>query len=119
MAAETKSPVARPPSWQRYVRIASYAIAGLTLLLTMGLWLSNRNTLPGCDSSRAKETLSNVFKSNKLNPTRYDEIKTLSKSDQEVRCAASLPLSEGGIIRVDYRFFWEESTAKIEYRLTR
>lgn len=119
MSAETKPPVAGPPSWQRFIRIASYVIAGLSLLLTVGIWLSNMNTLPLCDSQRAKDSLSNVFKANKLNPTRYDEIKTLAKSDQEVRCNATLPLSEGGTVRVDYRFFWEESTAKIEYTLRR
>lgn len=119
MSTIATPPVATPSRWHRFIRIASYVIAGLSLLLTVGIWLSNMNTLPLCDSQRAKDSLSNVFKANKLSPTRYDEIKTLSKSDQEVRCNATLPLSEGGIIRVDYRFFWEESTAKIEYTLRR
>ena len=119
MTAEPAPTVTAASRWRRFIRIAGLAIAGLSVLLTAIIWLANRNTLPGCDSQRAKDTLSDVFKTNKLNPTRYDEIKTLAKSDDEVRCSASLPLSEGGTLRVDYRFFWDDSTAKIEYRLMR
>jgi hypothetical protein len=108
-----------PSRLQRYTRTAGIVIAVLGILLSALIWWANRNTLPGCDSKRAKDTLSNVFKSNDLKPARYDEIKTLAKSDDEVRCSASLPLSDGGTLRVDYRFFWQDSTAKIEYRLTR
>jgi uncharacterized protein YcfL len=120
MTAEAMTPVAaRPSRVQRITRIAGIVIAVLGVLLSAIIWLANRNTLPGCDSRRAKDTLSNVFKSNKLKPTRYDEIKTLAKSEDEVRCSATLPLSEGGQVRVDYRFFWQDSAAKIEYRLIR
>lgn len=119
MSAEAAPPAASPSRWQRFIRIASYVIAGLSVLLTLIIWWGNSNTLPQCDSKRAKDTLSNVFKAQKLSPTRYDEIKTLAKSDDEVHCSATLPLSEGGNIRVDYRFFWDDSVAKIEYRLTR
>jgi hypothetical protein len=119
MSSEPTPAAARPSRWQRTIRVASYVIAGLSVLLTLIIWWGNSNTLPQCDSKRAKDTLSSVFKAQKLSPTRYDEIKTLAKSDDEVRCSASLPLSEGGALRVDYRFFWEESTAKIEYRITR
>jgi hypothetical protein len=75
--------------------------------------------LPECDSKRAKDTLSNVFKEHKFEPLRYESVKTVSANDQEIVCNAVLPLPDGVNLVADYTFFWEGNTARIKYSLVR
>jgi hypothetical protein len=52
-------------------------------------------------------------------PLRYEPIKTISKNDKEVVCNAALPLPDGATLNVDYRFFWQGSSAQMKYSISR
>ena len=115
-----RSPLAsssgRPNRWLlRLIAVPVLAVAGV--LIYRGL--QDRFVLPECDSSRATDTLTNVLKGLDSAPLRYEPIKTISRNDKEVICNAALPLSDGAILNIDYRFFWQGSTAQMKYSISR
>jgi hypothetical protein len=97
--------------------IAIPVLAGAGLLIYRGL--QERFVLPECDSSRATDTLTNVLKGLDSAPLRYEPIKAISRNDKEVVCNAALPLSDGATLNVDYRFFWQGSSAQMKYSISR
>jgi hypothetical protein len=99
----------------RLIGIPVLAVAGV--LVYRGL--HERLVLPECDSKRAKDTLADVFKQLNTEPLRYEPIKTVSSSKDEVVCNALLPLADGASLNVDYRFFWQGSTAQMKYAISR
>ncbi len=99
----------------RLIGIPALAFAGV--LIWQGL--QERLTLPQCDSSRAKSTLSDVLKQLNVEPLRDEPIKTVSNSKEKVECNVALPLSDGGTLNVDYSFFWQGSTAQMRYSISR
>ena len=99
----------------RLIGIPALAFAGV--LIWRGL--QERLTLPQCDSSRAKSTLSDVLKQLNVEPLRDEPIKTVSNSKEKVECNVALPLSDGGTLNVDYSFFWQGSTAQMRYSISR
>jgi hypothetical protein len=99
----------------RLIGIPAVAVAGV--LIYGGL--RDRFVLPECDSSRAKRTLADVLKELKLEPMRDGSIKTVSSSKEQVVCSALLPSPEGAVIAVDYTFYWDGSTAKMKYSISR
>ncbi len=119
----------RPPRWSaapsspagsnrlvfRLIGIPALAFAGV--LIYRGV--QERFTLPECDSSRAKQTLSDVLNQLKVEPLRDEPIKTVSSSKQQVACNVVLPLSDGGSLNIDYNFFWQGNTADMRYSISR
>ncbi len=99
----------------RLVGIPALAVAGV--LLYSGL--RDYFVLPACDSARAKTTLADIFKELKFAPQRFEPIKTLSTSKDEVVCNAALPLADGATLNVDYRFFWQGNKANMKYSISR
>jgi hypothetical protein len=96
------------------------AVVGVVIvaaLLYRGL--RDRFFLPECDSDRAKKTLAGILKQLKLEPLRYEPLKTVSTSNTQVVCSATLPLPEGGSVAVDYSFYWQGSQANMRYSVTR
>ena len=77
--------------------------------------LRDRLVLPECDSDRAKKTLGEVLKQLKLEPTRYEPIKTISNTRDNVVCSAILPLPDGATVAVDYTFYWQGNDADMKY----
>ena len=71
--------------------------------------------LPQCDSDHAKEWLGQALDPFKFGPTRYESIKTISSTKQEVVCNAVLALPDGSNIAVDYSFYWKGSKVNMRY----
>jgi hypothetical protein len=99
----------------RLIGIPVLAVAGV--LLYRGL--HDHFVLPECDSARARKTLTSVLKQLKVEPLRYEALKTVSTSKKAVVCNAVLPLADGGNINVDYRFFWQGSAIEMRYSVSR
>ena len=99
----------------RLIGIPALAIAGV--LLYQGL--RDYFVLPECDSSRARNTLTDVFRQLNVAPQRFEPIKTISTNKDEVVCKASLPLADGATLDVDYRFFWQGNKANMKYSISR
>jgi hypothetical protein len=99
----------------RLIGIPALAFAGL--LIYRGV--QERFTLPECDSSRAKQTLSDVLSQLKVEPLRDEPIKTVSSSKQRVACSVVLPLADGGSLNIDYNFLWQGNTANMRYSILR
>jgi hypothetical protein len=99
----------------RLIGIPAAAVAGVFLYAG----LRSHFFLPECDSNSAKHTLADVLKQYKLEPTRYEPIKTVSSTKEEVVCNAVLPLPDGAAVTVDYKFYWEGSTASMKYSVMR
>ncbi len=112
-AGTAPEPAKRPRTAARITQlvvvIALVAVFGLILLAKLITW----NDLPGCDSTQAKDVLSDVFKKNNVNASRYDEIKTLSKSDEEITCNAKLTLRDNSTLEIDYKLFREGGETRL------
>ena len=81
--------------------------------------LRDHFVLPECDSERAKQTLAEIFKQLKFEPLRYEPIKTISTSKDEVVCNAVLPLPDGASVVADYTFYWQGNKANMKYSIHR
>ena len=99
----------------RLIGIPVLAVAGV--LIYRGV--RDRFVLPDCDSTRAKQTLEQIFKELKYVPLRFAPITTVSKSKDEVACKAVLPLPGGANLDVDYSFFWQGDKANMRYSIAR
>ena len=99
----------------RLIGIPAVAVAGV--LIYRGL--RDHFVLPECDSDRAKHSLADVLKELQLEPTRYEPIKTVSSTKDQVVCNAVLPLPDGGNVVADFTFYWEGSTANMKYSVSR
>jgi hypothetical protein len=99
----------------RLLGIPALAVAGV--LLYSGV--RDRFVLPQCDSERAKRTLSDILEQLKLVPVRYEPIKTVSTSKEQIVCNALLPLADGGSVAVDYTFYWQGSSANMKYSISK
>ncbi len=99
----------------RFIGIPAVAFAGV--LIYRGI--AERLTLPECDSSRAKSTLSDVLNQLKVEPLRDEAIKTIASRKDQVECSVALPLSDGGTLNIDYSFFWQGSAAQMKYSISR
>ena len=112
-------PAQPPRGQQRQV----FRILGLPILAVAGVLiysgLRDRLVLPECDSDRAKQSLADVLKQLKLEPTRYEPIKTVSSSKEEVVCNAVLPLPDGASVVADFTFYWEGGKANMKYSISR
>jgi hypothetical protein len=132
MTDDSSPPPQRPPRFTRWspptqprsnsnrllfrlIGIPALAFAGVLIYRGM----QERLTLPDCDSSRAKATLSNVLKDLKVGPLRDEPIKTVSNTKERVECNVVLPLSSGDSLQIDYSFFWQGSTAEMKYSIVR
>lgn len=114
-SSPASSPVQRYRFAFRLIGIPAAAVAGV--LIYRGL--RDHFVLPECDSDRAKQTLSDVLKELKLGPTRYEPITTVSSDRDQVVCSALLPLPDGANVAVDYKFYWQGSTASMRYSVSR
>jgi hypothetical protein len=99
----------------RLIGIPAAAVAGV--FLYQGL--RAHFFLPECDSETAKHTLGDVLKQYRFEPTRFEPIKTVSSSKDEVVCNAVLPLPDGASVAIDYKFYWQGSTASMRYSVAR
>jgi hypothetical protein len=115
----TGAPSAKPAGpYRRVIRLIGIpVIAVAAVILYRGL--GDRFVLPKCDSDSAKQTLSQVLKELKLEPTKYAPITTVSSSKDKVVCNAVMPLPDGGSVVVDYSFYWQASTANMHYSVHR
>ena len=111
------SPPQRPRPYRFSLRLIGIPVAAVAgVLLYRGL--RAHFFLPECDSDSAKHTLADVLKQYRLEPTRFEPIKTVSSSKEQVVCNAVLPLPDGGNVAIDYKFFWQGSTASMNYSVT-
>jgi hypothetical protein len=114
----TPPPASRNNPYRLVFRLVGIPlIAVAAVLLYRGL--RERLVLPACDSDTAKQTLAQVLKELKLEPVRYEPIKTVSTSKTEVVCNAVMPLPGGGNVVADYTFYWQGSKANMRYSVHR
>jgi hypothetical protein len=99
----------------RLIGIPALAVAGVFIYRG----LRDRLELPACDSDRAKHTLSDVLKQLKLEPAKYEPLKTVSSTKYETICKAVLPLPEGGFVSIDYQFYWQGNNANMRYSVSK
>jgi hypothetical protein len=111
-------PTGRTPRSRLAIRLIAIPVIGVVAAL-LYYGLQDRFFLPTCDSGSAKKTLADVLKQLKLEPTRYEPIKTVSSSKTQVLCNATLPLPDGGNVVIDYSFYWQGSRANMRYSVTR
>ena len=110
--APAASPVGRA-TLMRWIQI----IVGISVVAVLALIavarFTTRNDLPGCDSTQAKNTLSDIFKKNNVDAARYNEIKTLTTLDDMITCNATLTLRDDSKLVIDYRLFKEGGSMKL------
>ena len=98
-------------------------LIGIPVVVAAGVFiysgLRDRFVLPKCDSDRAKKTLGGVLKQLNIEPTRYEPLKTVSSTKDNVVCSAVLPLPDGSTVAVDYTFYWQGNDADMKYSVVR
>lgn len=116
-AGAATGPVAKPtPRWQTWTtRIVAVVFLLIGVIKIISAFTGEG--LPACDSRRAKDTLSDVFKDKQLKPTTYDEIKTLSSSKDLVECEAKLPTADA-TLDVKYKFFIQGDQQRYEANIS-
>jgi len=112
------APPAKPRPYRLALRLIGIPAAAVAAVLIYR-GLRDRFVLPECDSERARHTLSDVLKELKMEPARYDPIKTVSSSKDRIVCNAVLPLPGGGNVVADYSFYWEGDTVHMKYSVSR
>jgi len=119
-----------PPSTGTTTRSAPFRsnrfmlrLIGIPVLALIGVFIysgmRDRLVLPECNSDRAKKTLAEILGPLKLEPTRYEPLKTVSTTKQDVVCSAVLPLPDGATVAVDYTFYWQGNNANVKYSVAR
>jgi hypothetical protein len=100
-----------------------FRLLGIPILAVAGVFiysgLRDRLFLPECDSERAKQSLAEVLKQLKLEPVRYEPIKTVSSTKNDVVCSAVLPLPDGSSVAADFTFYWQGDKATMKYSVAR
>jgi len=113
---------AKPPARNRILHWVRIVIA-VVILGNFAIYAINkfvtRNDLSGCDSEEAKNGLSDVFTSKSVQAKRYNEIKTVSTSKEEVLCTASLTLEDESILEIDYRLYFENKGQMVQITAAR
>ena len=102
------------PKWLQVLIGIFTAIILLIALLKLFDVISNFGSLPKCDASSTKNTLSDLNKSNNLNASSYNFIRTVSSGKDEVQCTAGLALRDGKTVEYDYRIYKEPSGTKVQ-----
>lgn len=109
-------PAAEQPGRSTLSRRVQIGVA-TAIMLVFGIILISRlitwNDLPGCDSTRAKDTLSSIFKERNVNASRYDEIKTLTTGKDEITCNATLTLRDDSKLMIDYKLYRGDSGVRL------
>lgn len=104
------------PRWQRWLSVVvALVFIGIGALKLVSAFTGQG--LPACDSRRAKDTLSDVFKDKGLSPTSYNEIKTLSSTKDLVECEATLPTADA-MLDVKYKFFMQGDEQRYQADIT-
>ena len=133
MASENPPPVrarrwTRPPGTATRPspfksRRLAFRLIGIPVLAVAAVFLyrgvRDRVVLPQCDSERARQTLSDVLKQLKLEPTKYEPLNTVSSTKDQAVCSAVLPLPDGATVAVDYTFYWQGNNAAMKYSVVR
>lgn len=106
-------PTSKWGRWSKRIAAAvALVVAGLALVTNLDRF-ANRNTLPACDSSRAKDTLSDIHKKSQVDASAYREIRELSRTDDAVMCHASLSLKNGAALSYDFKLYKEGDEMKL------
>jgi hypothetical protein len=96
----------------RLLALPAVAIAAYVMFNYGGL--RDYLELPQCDSDHAKGWLGQALQPFKFN-ARYESIKTISSSKDEVVCNAVLALPNSSNITIDYSFYWSGSKVNMRY----
>jgi hypothetical protein len=98
-------------------------LLGIPIVAVIGVFIysgiRNRIVLPECDSDRAKKSVADVLQQFKYEPTKFDPIKTVSTTKDQVVCSAVLPLPDGGYVAADFTFYWDGDKANMKYSVAR
>jgi hypothetical protein len=133
MAADKTSP--KPKSSARFTRLPTspsssrppyrfaLRILVIPVVAVVGVFLysgiRDRLVLPECDSDRARKSLAEVLKELKYEPTKYEPVKTVSATKDQVVCSAVLPLPDGSSVTADFTFYWQGDKANMKYSVAR
>ena len=98
-------------------------LLGIPILAVAGVFIysgiRDRLALPECDSDRARKSLAEVLKELNYAPTKYEPIKTVSVTKDQVVCNAVLPLPDGSSVAADFTFYWQGDKANMKYSVAR
>ena len=98
-------------------------LLGIPIVAVAGVFIysgiRDRLVLPDCDSDRARKSLADVLQQFKYEPTKYEPIKTVSATKDQVVCSAVLPLPDGSSVAADFTFYWQGDKANMKYSVAR
>jgi hypothetical protein len=92
------------------VLLAVIVLVGLARFIT-------RNDLPVCNSQTARDILSNIFQSKKLEVKRYDDIRTTATTDAMISCTAFMTMMDDHRAEIDYQITFIEDQ-KVQVQIT-
>jgi hypothetical protein len=112
-AAVPAKPVAKAGG--RLINITYMIVAVIFILISLArIYAFFFPSLPDCDGSVARETLSSILKGQSLEATSYDGMKTITKSKDELTCSANVKIADGSLLQIAYRVFWKDKDPYIE-----
>jgi hypothetical protein len=100
-------PAPSAPPQSRAKTVFLQIVTGLTTLMGFVLgaaWLYSQFTLPGCDGSRIRQTLTSLFRNNGISTiSGYEPARETARTGDEVSCAVIANLPDGGRLDVTYQ----------------
>lgn len=117
-AGPETGPAAKPPSGlMKWIKLAVGVILLIVIVLVGLARFLTRNELPGCGSQTARDLLSNIFQSKKIEVKRYDDIKTNSTTEAMVTCTAFMTMMNDHRAEIDYQITFL-ADKDVEVRIT-
>ena len=97
---------------RRWATLLSLALAAVAIVLTAAGQIANLLILPDCDSSRARQTATELLQAKSADPVNLAEMVRTGRTSAENRCQARLTVA-GDTAVVGYRIYWDGWSAMV------
>src|SRR5262245_938473 len=106
-------PPATPPAAPSPMNRIAGIVAGIVAVISIGIYLFNTFTLPGCDSTRTTDALRSIAREKKVEIKSIFDVKTVTSSRNEITCTANLDTPEEQLA-INYTVNWRGWSAYVQ-----
>ena len=110
--ADTPPPPAPPTRGQNITRWTTAAVGLVVGIIGRVRLYNSFFVLPSCDSTRASDTLSSIYRDNKIEVKGISNLTSVSSSSSEHACTGQVQMPDGPTA-ISYRIFWDGWTARV------
>jgi hypothetical protein len=90
-----------------------YGVLALGCVGTAVFFIVTWDRLPGCNSGRARSTLSDIVRAKQSDISRFDNVEMLSRTEEEVQCKARVTLDDKSMLSIDYKLTKQDGEMRL------